>query len=53
MAKTFIPAVQGNRKMKIFPDDFIRLYKISKRKTPTIPKFEEKPHRVMETDVDS
>lgn len=32
MAKTFIPAVQGNRKMKIFPDDFIRLYKISKKK---------------------
>jgi len=53
MAKTFIPAIQGNRKFKIFPDDFVRLYKITKRKTPTIPKFEEKKIKMIETDVDS
>jgi hypothetical protein len=40
MAKTFIPAIQGNRKIKIFPDDFVRLYKITKRKTPMIPRFD-------------
>jgi hypothetical protein len=43
MAKTF----------KVFPDDFLRLYKITKRKTPIVPKFEEKHPKLTETDVDS
>lgn len=53
MAKTFISAVQNNKLIKVFPDDFQRLYKITKRKTPTLPKFVEKCKKLHETDVDS
>jgi len=39
MSKSFVPAVRGTRKFKIFPDDLTRIYKISKRKTPSIPSY--------------
>ncbi len=53
MSKSFVPAVRGIRKFKIFPDDLAKIYKISKRKTPTIPSFYEKTQKYMETDIDS
>jgi len=39
MSKSFVPAIRGNRKFKIFPDDLARIYKIAKKKTPSIPSF--------------
>jgi len=53
MSKSFVPAVRGNRKLKIFPDDLARIYKINKRKTPSIPSFYQKHQKLSETDVDS
>ncbi len=53
MSKSFVPAVRGNRKFKIFPDDLGRIYKISKRTTPSIPSFYGKEHKYVETDIDS
>jgi len=53
MSKSFVPAMRGNRKLKIFPDDLQRIYKISKRKTPSIPSFYEKHQTCSETDIDS
>jgi hypothetical protein len=53
MSKSFVPAIRGTRKLKIFADDLARLYKITKRKTPTIPSFYGKHQKHQETDVDS
>jgi hypothetical protein len=53
MSKSFVPAVRGTKKFKIFPDDLARIYKISKRTTPTIPSYYGKQHYVQETDIDS
>jgi len=39
MSKSFVPAARGSKKLKIFPDDLARIYKITKRTTPTIPSF--------------
>jgi hypothetical protein len=53
MSKSFVPAIRGNRKQKIYVDDLAKLYKIAKRKTPSIPSFYEKHRKIQETDVDS
>jgi hypothetical protein len=53
MSKSFVPAIRGNRKFKIFPDDLSKIYKITKRKTPAIPSFYGKEPKYLETDVDS
>lgn len=53
MSKSFVPAIRGNKKLKIFPDDLARIYKISKRKTPSIPCFYQKHQQLADTDNDS
>lgn len=53
MSKSFVPAVRGSRKFKIFPDDLARIYKISNRKTPMVPSFYGKHEKYSETDIDS
>jgi hypothetical protein len=37
MSKSFVPAIRGTRKFKIFPDDLAKIYKITKRKAPAHP----------------
>jgi hypothetical protein len=39
MSKSFVLAIRSNRKIKIFPEDLKRIFKIDKRKTPLIPSF--------------
>jgi hypothetical protein len=39
MSKHYVPAVRGKRSFKIFPDDLARIYKIAKRKVPSIPPY--------------
>jgi hypothetical protein len=53
MSKSFVPAIRGNIKLKIYVDDIARIYKIAKRKTSSIPSFYEKHRKIQETDVDS
>ena len=53
MSKSFVPAVRGAKKFKIFPDDLARIYKITKRTTPSIPSYYGKQNYVQETDIDS
>lgn len=52
MSKAFIELRGRQRKYKLNANDIGRLYKISKRKTPTIPIFEERNKPMMETDDD-
>jgi hypothetical protein len=53
MSKSYVPAVRGNRKLKIFPDDLSRIYKLARRETPKIPSFSGKHKKELETDIDS
>jgi hypothetical protein len=53
MSKSFVPAIRRAKKFKIFPDDLSRIYKITKRTTPSIPSYNIKQHYVQETDIDS
>ena len=52
MSKAFIELKGRQRKYKLNANDIGRLYKISKRKTPSIPAFEERPKAIIETDDD-
>lgn len=53
MSKSFVPAIRGTKKFKIFPDDLAKIYKITKRKAPAIPSYYGKQEKYLETDVDS
>lgn len=52
MGKTFIELRGCNKKYKLNPVDIAKLYKITKRKTPSIPDFHSKSFILSETDDD-
>lgn len=52
MGKAFIELRGCSRKYKLNADDIAKLYKISKRKTPSIPEFHSKSFILPETDDD-
>ncbi len=52
MAKAFIELRGNMKKYKLNANDIAKLYKITKRKTPSIPDYYSKQHIVAETDDD-
>lgn len=52
MSKAFIELRSRTRKYKLDASDIGKLYKISKRKTPSIPSFDGKQTLLSETDDD-
>jgi hypothetical protein len=50
MAKAFIELKQGNRKHKLNASDISKVYKITKRTTPSIPSFGKIVKYMPETD---
>jgi hypothetical protein len=53
MGKAFIEMRYKQKKYKLNADDIGKLYKISKRKTPSIPSFEDRTKLLVETDDDN
>lgn len=53
MGKAFIEMRYKQKKYKLNADDIGKLYKISKRKTPSIPAFEDRTKLLLETDDDN
>lgn len=53
MGKSYIEMRYRQKKYKLNADDIGKLYKISKRKIPSLPRFEDRTKILLETDDDT
>ena len=53
MAKSYIPLTFRKKTYKLTTSDIARVFKIQKRKTPSLPPFFESQKYLPETDIDN